>query len=119
MPGRSRPISWLKSARKEFEAFPTGARERALQALDIAAAGGMAGIAKPLKGFGAGVFEVALKYRTDAFRLVYAVQIGDAIWVVHAFQKKSTSGIKTSRADLDLVRQRIKQLMEQVSDGQR
>ncbi|WP_279357460.1 type II toxin-antitoxin system RelE/ParE family toxin [Methylobacterium indicum] len=113
MLGRSRPISWLKSARKEFEAFPAGARERTLQALDIAAAGGMAGIAKPLKGFGSGIFEVALKYRTDAFRLVYAVQVGDA------FQKKSTSGIKTSQADLDLVRQRIKQLMELVSDGQR
>ncbi|WP_244496464.1 type II toxin-antitoxin system RelE/ParE family toxin [Methylobacterium indicum] len=87
--------------------------------MDIAAAGGMAGIAKPLKGFGSGIFEVALKHRTDAFRLVYAVQVGDAVWVVHAFQKKSTSGIKTSQADLDLVRQRIKQLMELVSDGQR
>jgi phage-related protein len=117
MSDRSRPISWLKPARKEFEGFPAGARERVLQALDIAAAGSMAGIAKPLKGFGSGVFEVALKFRTDAFRVVYAVQLGDALWVVHAFQKKSTSGIKTSQADLDLVRQRIKQIVEHSSDG--
>ncbi|SFV16337.1 Phage derived protein Gp49-like [Methylobacterium sp. 174MFSha1.1] len=77
----------------------------------------MAGIAKPLKGFGSGVFEVALKFRTDAFRVVYAVQLGDALWVVHAFQKKSTSGIKTSQGDLDLVRQRIKQIVEHLSNG--
>ena len=46
-------------------------------------------IAKPLKGFGSGVFEVALKYRTDAYRTVYALQNGDDVWVLHAFQKKA------------------------------
>jgi hypothetical protein len=52
-------------------------------------------IAKPMYGMGSGVFEIALPFRGDAFRLVYAVQFGDEIWVVHAFQKKATQGIKT------------------------
>ena len=50
-----------------------------------------------LKGFDSGVMEIVLKHRGDAFRVVYAVQIGDDIWVVHAFQKKSTRGIKTPK----------------------
>jgi phage-related protein len=48
----------------------------------------------------------------DAYRVVYAVQIGEAVWVVHAFQKKSTTGIKTPRQDIDLIRERIKRLKE-------
>ena len=65
-----------------------------------------------MKGFGSGVFEVALPYRSDAYRVMYAVQVDEAVWVVHAFQKKSTTGIKTARKDIDLVRERIKRLKE-------
>ncbi|WP_236841882.1 type II toxin-antitoxin system RelE/ParE family toxin [Bosea sp. PAMC 26642] len=72
----------------------------------------MAGIAKPLHRLGSGIFEIALRSRGDAFRVVYAVKIGDALWVVHAFQKKSTSGIKTSRADIDLILDRLKRLKD-------
>ncbi len=78
----------------------------------IAAEGGKAEIVKPLLGFGSGVFEVALPYRGNAFRVVYAVQLGDDIWVVHAFQKKSTQGIKTPRHELDLIEDRIKRVKE-------
>ena len=67
---------------------------------------------KPLKGFGSGVFEVVLPHRGNAFRVVYAVQIDDAIWVIHAFQKKSTKGIKTPKPDVDLIRERLKRLKE-------
>ena len=74
----------------------------------------MAGIAKPLHGLGSGVFEVALRHRGDAFRVVYAVRVGDALWVIHAFQKKSTSGIKTSKADIDLVIDRLKRLKDMI-----
>ena len=63
-----RPISWIKAARKAFEAFPKGAQDETLRALTVAAEGGKLDIAKPMKGFGSGVFEVALKYRTDAYR---------------------------------------------------
>ncbi len=74
--------------------------------------GGHPEIAKPLKGFGSGVFELALRFRSDAYRVVYAVQIGQDIWVVHAFQKKSKSGIKTPKAEIDLVHERLKRLKE-------
>ena len=84
-----------------------------MEALTIAAEGDKAEIAKPMKGLGSGVFEVALKYRTDAYRTVYALQIADAIWVVHAFQKKSTEGIKTPRREIDLIRERIKRLQKE------
>jgi phage-related protein len=82
------------------------------RALTIIAEGGMPEIAKPLTGLGAGILELALRHRGDAFRVVYALQIGADIWVVHAFQKKSKSGIKTPKAEIDLIRQRLKRLKE-------
>ena len=107
-----RPISWLSSARKAFDDFPDGARDTIIDALSVAAEGGKAGIAKPMKGLWSGVFEIALAFRGNAFRLVYAVQLGDDLWVVHAFQKKSTHGIKTPRHEIDLIRDRMKRLKE-------
>ena len=83
-----------------------------LAALTIAAEGGKADIAKPMRGMGPGVFEIALPFRGDAFRVVYAVQLADAIWVIHAFQKKSTQGMKTPKHEVDLVRDRLKRLRE-------
>ena len=108
----TRPISWISAARKEFERFPAGAQEICLAALTVAAEGGRADIAKPLKGFGSGVMEIALPYRGNAFRVVYAVLIGADVWVVHAFQKKSTHGIKTPRHELELIDARLKRLKE-------
>ena len=97
---------------REFETFPEGAKSILLTALTIAAEGGKADIAKPMRGLGSGVFELALPFRGDAFRVVYAVQFADEIWVVHAFQKKSTQGIKTPQHEIDLVRDRLKRLKE-------
>ena len=65
-----------------------------------------------MKGLGSGVFEIALPHRGNAFRVVYAVQIGVDLWVVHAFQKKSTQGIKTPKHEIDLIKDRIKRLKE-------
>ena len=70
-----------------------------LRALTMAAAGGKSDKAKPFKGVEGGVFEIALAHRGDAFRAIYAVQIIDDIWVIHAFQKKSKSGIKTPKME--------------------
>ena len=112
MTPRTRPVSWIKAALKEFEEFPEGVRSICLAALTIAAEGGKADIAKPLHGMGSGVFEIALPYRGDAFRVVYAVQLAEDIWVVHAFQKKSTSGIKTPKREIDLLRDRLNRLKE-------
>lgn len=58
------------------------------------------------------MFELALPYRGNAFRVVYAVQLGDELWVVHAFQKKSTQGIKTPKHEIDLIKDRLKRLKE-------
>ncbi len=108
----TRPISWVKAARKDFESFPEEAQQQCLSALTIAAAGGKADIAKPMQGLGSGVLEIALRHRGDAYRVVYAVQLGHDLWVIHAFQKKSKTGIKTPKPEIDLVRQRLKRLKE-------
>ena len=110
----TRPISWIKAARKAFDAFPRGAQDEILRALTAAAEGRKLDISKPMKGFGSGVFEVALKHRTDAYRTVYALQFGDRIWVLHAFQKKAKQGIKTPKRDLDLIRERLKRLKKEL-----
>ena len=82
------------------------------RALTIATEGQKSDIAKPMKGLGSGVFEIALKYRTDAYRAMYAVQIEEGIWVIHVFKKKSKTGLKTPKQEVDLVKQRIKTIKE-------
>ncbi|MGA9671090.1 MAG: type II toxin-antitoxin system RelE/ParE family toxin [Terracidiphilus sp.] len=112
MTRQTRPISWIKAANKDFERFPLEAQSICLTALTIAAEGTKADIAKPLKGLGSGVFEIALPWRGDAFRVVYAVQLGAEIWVLHAFQKKSKQGIKTPPHEIELIKDRLKRLKE-------
>jgi phage-related protein len=112
MTPKTRPVSWLRAALKEFEAFPEGARSICLAALTIAAEGGKADIAKPMHGLGSGVFEIALPFKSDAFRVVYAVQLASDIWVVHAFQKKSSQAVKTPKHEIDLIKDRLKRLKE-------
>jgi phage-related protein len=112
MTRKTRPVSWIKAALKEFQAFPEGAKSICLAALTIAAEGAKADIAKPMHGVGSGVFEIALPFRGDAFRVVYAVQIAEEIWVIHAFQKKSTQGIKTPQREIETIRERLKRLKE-------
>jgi phage-related protein len=108
----SRPVSWIKAALKDFQRFPEEARTICLSALTIAAEGGKADIAKPMHGLGSGVFEIALPFRGDAYRVAYAVQLGEEIWVIHTFQKKSTQGIKTPQREIDVVKDRLKRLKE-------
>ena len=76
---KTRPVSWIKTALKEFEALPEGARSICLAALTIAAEGGKADVAKPMHRLGSGVFEIAPPFRGDAFRVVYAVQLAEEI----------------------------------------
>ena len=63
-------------------------------------------------GLGPGVFEIALPFRGDAYRVVYAVRLAAEVWVVHAFQKKSTQAIKTPKREIDLIKDRLKRLKE-------
>src|ERR671919_667000 len=104
--------SRVKAARRAFEQFPIAVQRRMARALDVAARGERAEIAKPLRGLGSGVFEIAMAYRSDAYRAVYAVKLGAPVWVIHAFQKKSRTGIKTPKQDIELIRQRLRRLQE-------
>lgn len=74
--------------------------------------GGMPKDAKAFKGIGSGVFEIAVRYNKEAYRTVLAVQLGEKIYVLHAFQKKSKSGISTPKEDIDLIRRRLKDAKE-------
>ena len=110
----TRPIGWIKAARRAFESFPASVRDRVSTALTIAAEGGKADIAKPLKGLGPGVMQIAVRYRTDAWRVVYVSEVAGRLWVIHAFRKKSTAGIKTPKPEIDLVRERVARLRREL-----
>jgi phage-related protein len=111
-PRKTRPVSWVKAALKDFDSFPEDAQSIILAALTIAAEGGKPDIAKPMHGLGSGIFEVALAFGGDALRVIYAVQLANEILVIHAFQKKSKRGIKTPKREIDLVKDRLKRLKE-------
>lgn len=108
----TRNISWIKAARRDFEEFPDDVQSDMLDALTVAAEGGKSDKAKPFKGVDGGVFEIALRHRGNAFRAIYALKIDADVWVIHAFQKKSKSGIKTPQVEVDLIRERLKRLKE-------
>jgi phage-related protein len=91
---------------------PVSCHRNPSDALTVVAEGGMPAIAKPLAGFGSGVFELALGFRGDAFRVVFAVQLGADLWVIHAFQKKSKTGIKTPKHEIDLIDARLRRVKE-------
>ena len=107
-----RPLVWMGDSKKKLRAFPMGAQKVIGDELQFIQFGGMPKDAKPLKGIGSGVFEIALQYDTDAFRTVVAVQLGKRIYVLHAFQKKSRRGIATLRQDVDLIKQRYHEARE-------
>jgi phage-related protein len=111
----TRRINWIKAALKDFQAFPPGTRTRVAEALTAVADGATPDIAKPLTGLGGGVWELAIREQGDAWRVVYGLQIEEDIWVIHALQKKSKSGISTPKSEIDLVRVRIKRLKATVA----
>lgn len=114
MTRNTRKINWVKATLKDYLEFPKEAQDRAAMALTYVAEGVTPDIAKPLTGLGSGVWELAIKSRGDAYRVIYALQLGEDIWIVHAFQKKSKKGIATPKHEIDLVRERIKRLREQL-----
>jgi phage-related protein len=110
---RPKPVRWVGSSRDDLRAFPEGVRLRVGGALWEAQLGRKAGWAKPLKGFGgAGVLEVVDDFDGDTFRAVCTVRFAGVIYVLHAFQKKSKSGIATPRHEIELIEQRLKRAKE-------
>ena len=102
-------LIWIASSRKDLSAFPDDVQDVIGYALYIAQTGGKAPEAKVLTGFGAaGVLEIVDDYRTDTYRAVYTVRFSDFVYVLHAFQKKSRKGKSTPRADMELIKRRLK-----------
>lgn len=107
VPGE-KPLFWVGSAKRDLLAFPEQVKDELGVALSVAQFGGKHPKAKPWKGEGAGIFEVVENYHGDTYRAVYAIRFECAVYVLHAFQKKSPSGIKTAKGDVNLIEQRLK-----------
>jgi phage-related protein len=103
-----KPVFWVASSRKDLCAFPAEVRQEAGFALYLAQCGDKAPGAKPLHGFGgASVLEVVVDHDGDTCRSVYTVRFAKAVYVLHAFQKKSKRGIATPKPDMELIRSRL------------
>ena len=109
-----KPLKWVGSSKADLDAFPGPARREAGYALYLAQIGMKATKAKPLKGFsGAGVLEMVADHDGNAYRAVYTVKFAEAVFLLHAFQKKSKKGIATPKPDLDLVKRRLMSAAEE------
>jgi phage-related protein len=107
-------LYWGPGCRKMLEGFPEEVQDIILQAFFFAQKGSKHPDAKPLKGFhGASVLEVVVPFDTNAYRAVYTTRFTGAIYVLHIFQKKSKSGIATPKKEIDLIKQRLKQIEAQ------
>jgi phage-related protein len=116
-PDDPKPLVWVGSSRSDFREFPDGVKSEMGYALFLAQCGGRHRKAKTLKGFGGGgVVEVVDDHRGDTFRTVYTVRLADAVYVLHAFQKKAKHGIATPRGDLETIRRRLAEA-EILSEG--
>ncbi len=104
-------LYWEGSSKKDFKAFPESVQKDMGVALFVVQLGQTPHSAKPWKGLSSGIFELIEDYRGDTFRAVYAVQIGDGVHVLHAFQKKSKSGISTPQPDIALIESRSKTVL--------
>lgn len=107
-----RPIVWLGDSKKNLRDFPEGAQKLLGDELQLMQFGGMPRDAKPFRGVGSGVVEIALRYASDAYRVVLTLQIGRRIYVLHIFQKKSKKGIETPKRDVDLIKKRYTEAQE-------
>jgi len=106
-----RPLFWEGSSKKDFKEFPIPVQKDMGVALFVVQLGRTPDSSKPWKGLGPGVYELVEDHRGDTFRAVYTVRVGDAIHVLHAFQKKSKSGISTPLPDVHLIGKRLKAVL--------
>lgn len=109
-----KPIIWIGSSRSDLSSFPEDVKDAIGYALYIAQRGGKHSDAKPLRGFGgAGILEIVEDHAGDTYRAVYTVRLAGRIYVLHVFQKKSKTGIKTPKAEIELIRSRLKRAEEE------
>jgi phage-related protein len=110
---RPKPVRWVGRSKEDLRDFPEDVRRRVGGALWDAQLGRKAPYSKPLQGFGgAGVLEIVDDFDGDTYRAVYTVRFAGAVYVLHAFQKKSRRGTGTPKAELDLIEQRLRRARE-------
>jgi phage-related protein len=112
-----KPVAWIASSKADLSAFPEEVKDSIGFALYVAQQGGKHRDAKPLRGFGgAGILEIVDDFDGDTYRAVYTVRFAGRVYVLHVFQKKSKTGIKTPKAEINLIQSRLKRA-EEVHDG--
>lgn len=111
-------LVWLGDSLRRLKAFPPMVQDDIGYALYAAQLGETHSSAKPLHGLGSGVMEIVSNDPSGTYRAVYTVSIGNSIYVVHSFQKKSNTGIATPKTDIDIVRRRLRQLRSEVRNAQ-
>jgi phage-related protein len=107
-----KPLIWVADSREVVRSFPDAVKSDFGVALYQAQLGGKHALAKPLRGIGPGVLEIVSDRRGDAFRAVYTVKLAGRVYVLHAFQKKSKSGIATPKSEIELIKQRLRRAIE-------
>jgi len=113
VPAVPKPVRWVASSKDDLSAFPNDVKTRVGGVLWDAQIGLKSPAAKPLKGFGdAGVLEVVVDFDGNTFRTVYTVRFAKAVYVLHAFQKKSRRAIATPKSELDLIGTRLARAKE-------
>ena len=114
-----RDLTWLVDSRSKVKSFPAGVQDDIGYALYTAQLGEKSVKAKALHGFGGSVMEIAAHDANGTYRAVYTVSIGESIYVIHAFQKKSKAGIATPKSELEVIRQRLQPLRSEVKDAKK
>jgi phage-related protein len=113
------PLRWLGSAKKDYGKFPEVAQELFGFELYLAQLGEHPPSAKPLTGFGGGILELVRQFDGDAYRAVYTVRFEEAVYVLHAFKKKSKRGIATPAGDVALIRRRFADAVADIEERRR
>ena len=106
--GSLRPLLWVASSKRDYRDFPVRVQETLGFELFLAQTGQHPPSAKPLKGLGGGVLELIEDFDGDTYRAVYTVRFKEAVYVLHAFKKKSKSGIATPKGDIERIERRLK-----------
>ena len=114
-----RNLIWLADSRSNVKSFPAGVQDDIGYALYAAQLGERSTKVKPLRGLGSQVMEIVANDSSGTYRAVYTVTIGESIYVIHAFKKKSKAGIATPNSEIDLIRQRLKQLRSEVTNAKK
>jgi phage-related protein len=107
-PRNEKPLHWVGSSKRDLLEFPESVVDDIGYALGVVQFGGYPPSAKPWRGLGPGVSEIVEDDAGGTYRAVYTVRFSKAIYVLHAFQKKSPSGIRTARQDIELIEERLK-----------